>query len=150
MWRHFLCRENPNVAFTFSSENTSLLGSHSNASKPTLFYFHGWMGSVVHGLIPSIAEGYLVGVSIPAMSRFLARTLRYQVSLLSCPWPRQLYRRDGVNSRTSWTVAVLRDTIKDTCRTGISCWRRHSLYLHNSTYYSTATAPKDRDNGTSQ
>jgi hypothetical protein len=70
MRRHLLYRENPNVAFTFSSENTSLLGSHFNASKPTLLYFHGWMGSVVHGLIPSIAEDYLVSVSISAMPRF--------------------------------------------------------------------------------
>jgi len=87
MRRHLLYKENPNVAFTFSLENTFLFGSHFNASKPTLFFFHGWMGSVVHGLIPSKAEDYLVGVSVSAMSRTLARTLRYQVSLLSCPWP---------------------------------------------------------------
>ena len=87
MRHHLLCRDNPNVVFIFSSEDTPLLVSHFNASKPTLFYFHGWMGSVIHRLIPSIAEDYLVGVStrISAMSRLLARTLRHQVPLLSCP-----------------------------------------------------------------
>ncbi|PNF40159.1 hypothetical protein B7P43_G09764 [Cryptotermes secundus] len=55
-------RSNPSTAFNFSSENTSLEGSYFDASKPTMFFFHGWRGSVIHSSHPSMASSYLVSV----------------------------------------------------------------------------------------
>ncbi|GFG35852.1 hypothetical protein Cfor_07260 [Coptotermes formosanus] len=101
-------RENAAIPFTLSSDNMTLLGSHFNASKPTLFYFHGWMGSVVHGLVPSVARDYLVSVDanafsvefsnvsfninyaqavadIRAVARIVARFVRYVVSEKGVP-----------------------------------------------------------------
>jgi hypothetical protein len=62
-WCLLFHRSNPSIAFNVSSVNTSLEGSYFNASKPTMFYFHGWMGSAYQGYATLLAHAYLVSVS---------------------------------------------------------------------------------------
>ncbi|XP_069679561.1 phospholipase A1-like [Periplaneta americana] len=57
-----ITRYNPNTPFNVTAENMSLDGSHFNASKPTFFYFHGWVGSANNKVLYEIAPAYLVSV----------------------------------------------------------------------------------------